>query len=466
MSARGTTASGSFLAGGRRLLRDRAKRLSLGAQEPGTARFRFWREQRAQLSSSLVGILALLAGVTGLAAVMDIATGTPSLAQTLSQGITSAGLGVSSALAFTFRRNLRGLLTVAVVATLLATIGWSIVVHASGGVTGRYGGFAVPMTFAVLMVSLPLTPPLPLPLTLVALVASALSAPGCPPLAYVLCIAGGGGGLVFARSRARRAIRAWHRMERLRGILARMQRNQERLVVVEKLEALRVLVGGMAHELNNALAVSLASTQHVVRVALADPAAAVKSARRAEGGLSRIRATIDRLKSFALASEGVLEAADVAAMLDFAVESAIGRSASAVMVDRDYRDDVGAVECHVAALAEALFQVVKNAVEAMPEGGTVRVSVRREGSEILLAVADEGQGIPADRLPRVFDPFFAREGVETFTGRVLPPLPGKSGLGLSTVYGIVTAMGGKVGIESEVGRGTEVTIRLPARRSG
>jgi len=274
-------------------------------------------------------------------------------------------------------------------------------------------------------------------------------------------------GYAVATTRRRRSLLSFRRVERLAGAVARIRRVQEQLVMVEKLEALRVLVGGMAHEINNALAISLASTDQVIKVAERnDPASVVKIAQRAQGGLVRIRATIDRLRRFAMAEESVLEPADVTAMLDFALESAIGRARSGVIVDRVYEEGLAPVECHVGALAEALFQVAKNAIESMPKGGTVRASARREGERVVLSVADEGNGIPQARLAKVFDPFYARDTVDTLTGgRLLPPLPGRSGLGLSAVYGLVASMGGKVDITSEVGKGTEVAISLPLRRS-
>lgn len=79
---------------------------------------------------------------------------------------------------------------------------------------------------------------------------------------------------------------------------------------------------------------------------------------------------------------------------------------------------------------------------------------------------EEGAGIPPARLAKVFDPFYARDTIDTLGGgRLLPPLPGKSSLGLSAVYGLIASMGGKVEIASEVGKGTVVSIIMPSRRA-
>ncbi len=447
-------------------LRERALRTYEHAALSGTPRQRFLREQRSRFASRLVPTLAMIAVGTGAAAVTDLFHDPPvSRWVSLTEGVTATTLAAIALASSLLRKSYRAVIALAAIGATVVAAGWGAALALTGGVESPYA-LALPLCITTIVVAVPLPPWLVPAVAAVGAASALVSTPGAPPSAYVVFVLLGVGGYFVARTRRKRALVTFRRAERMAAAVARMRRMQEQLVVVEKLEALRVLVGGMAHELNNALAISLASTEQVVKVAERDPAQVVKAANRAQGGLMRIRATIDRLRRFAMAEEQVLEPADVCAMLDFALESAIGRARSGVAIQRAYADDVGAVECHVAALAEALFQVAKNAIESMPKGGTVRASVQRKGDRVVLSVADEGKGIPPQRLARVFDPFYARESTDTtFTGgRILSGTSGHAGLGLSAVYGLVAAMGGKVEIASEVGRGTVVSIVLPARR--
>lgn len=448
-------------------LRARADRVIAGAALSGTPRSRFLREQRLRVHARLLPTLAMVGVATGAAAAADLLQ-SPTVPRvvTMAQGVTAmllAGLALACALA---RRNLGVLMGLAFAGVCVHIVGWAVVTAATGGMASSYA-LSVPLGLAVLVIAVPLLPWQEPVLAAVGAIAFGLAARGAPPSIFVLFFLLGVGGYAIAKARRRRALSSFRRVERLAAAVARVRRVQDQLVVVEKLEALRVLVGGMAHELNNALAVSIASTEQIVRVAESDPISAAKAAERAQRGLVRIRATIDRLKRFALAEEGVLEPADLCAMLDFALESAIGRAQSGVMIDRHYDDDLPPLDTHVAALAEALFQVARNAVESMPKGGTIRASVRRAGERIVLSVADEGQGIPPARLAKVFDPFYVREAIDATVsgGRVLAAMPGRAGLGLSAVYGLVSAMGGKVDLRSVVGEGTEVSLSLPLTRS-
>ena len=93
-----------------------------------------------------------------------------------------------------------------------------------------------------------------------------------------------------------------------------------------------------------------------------------------------------------------------------------------------------------------------NALQAMTEGGALTLATSHGRRWVELSVSDTGPGIPPDVLPRIFDPFFTTKDVDQGTG-----------LGLSVVHGIVAAHGGSIRVESKVGRGTRMRVRLPVR---
>ncbi len=111
--------------------------------------------------------------------------------------------------------------------------------------------------------------------------------------------------------------------------------------------------------------------------------------------------------------------------------------------------DVPAVQLDVDLFEKALLNLMLNAQDAMPDGGTLTVQVRPDGGMVLLAVIDTGVGVSAELLPRVFEPFFTTK-------------PGGHGLGLATARRIVLAHGGQIVCHSEPGCGTQFCITLPA----
>ena len=98
---------------------------------------------------------------------------------------------------------------------------------------------------------------------------------------------------------------------------------------------------------------------------------------------------------------------------------------------------------------EVVDNLLVNAVEAMPEGGSAKVTTRLDGAEIELAVEDTGIGMPSEGLERLFEPFFSTKGEQG------------TGLGMSIAYRIVNDHGGDIRAESEVGKGTRINVRLP-----
>jgi CheY-like chemotaxis protein len=119
------------------------------------------------------------------------------------------------------------------------------------------------------------------------------------------------------------------------------------------------------------------------------------------------------------------------------------------------------VEADEGQISQVLQNLIINADQAMPDGGVISVTVdclrqgdnssRDNGEHLRIRVADKGHGIPEEVLPRIFDPYFSTK-------------PQGSGLGLATTYSIVRHHGGSISVKSEVGKGTEFTILLPAAR--
>jgi signal transduction histidine kinase len=439
-------------------LRDRADRASEQAVgRRARPRRRFLHTQRSRYAARLLPSLGLVAALTGMLAILDLGgygagSPRPAILSFALAAVVVSGCALGAVIA---RKSYPALLAITLVSAFATLLGWSLAVRASGGTASPHI-MVIPMLLIGFVAFLPLPAVLAAVIGVFAYGALLLAAPGVSLAGHVLILALAGAGFYVARLRHKASLATFLRIERLSAAVSRMRRVQEQLVVVEKLEALRVLVGGMAHELNNALAVSVASNQQALKEAERVSPNAAAALRRSEGGLTRIRRTVDRLRRFAMAAEGTLEPADVGAMLDFALESAIGRARSGVIIERVYDPGVGPIECHVAALAEALFQIARNAVEAMPGGGTIQAIVRNEGDRVVLAVADEGRGIPPSELAKVFDPFYSRGQGKS----------GRSGMGLSAVYGLVSALGGSVEIHSAVGKGTEVAIRMPRKKSG
>jgi signal transduction histidine kinase len=122
-------------------------------------------------------------------------------------------------------------------------------------------------------------------------------------------------------------------------------------------------------------------------------------------------------------------------------------------VERVY-EDVAWVIGSRRELEQVLLNLIINAAQAIEGQGTVRVATTRCGDEVEISVGDTGCGIPAEVMDRIFDPFFTTKPVGEGTG-----------LGLSISYEIVRRHGGRLLVDSVVGRGTEVRVRLPAAGS-
>jgi PAS domain S-box-containing protein len=250
-----------------------------------------------------------------------------------------------------------------------------------------------------------------------------------------------------------------------RDAQAALQRAQEQLAYAQKMEALGQLTGGVAHDFNNLLMIVSGHARIIRKLLEKEPRGlqaveAIESATKRGETLTRQLLTFSRRQRLSPTSINLSQRIDtMRGMLANSLGGAI-RIATAIPFD------VWSVEVDVGELELALVNVAVNSRDAMPEGGTITISAENmqlargqgpgnlAGEFVALTIADTGSGIAEDILPRVFDPFFTTKRIDKGTG-----------LGLSQVYGFAHQSGGTVTVQSEVGKGTKVTIYLPRARA-
>jgi PAS domain S-box-containing protein len=224
----------------------------------------------------------------------------------------------------------------------------------------------------------------------------------------------------------------------------------------EKLTALGQLAGGIAHDFNNLLQAILGYAQ-LMKQSLRDSEFVARSLNVVEAAAVDGAETVRRIQQFArLRPDGPPVGVDVNQSVHDAVAMIRPRLEEKIARDNrplDLRLDLGTIETingRPAALTELMTNLLLNALDAMPDGGTLTVSTRGEpGRNVVLTVTDTGVGMPEAVRRRIFEPFFSTKG------------EGGSGLGLSMVYAIVRRHGGDIRVDSEPGRGAIFTLTFP-----
>lgn len=225
---------------------------------------------------------------------------------------------------------------------------------------------------------------------------------------------------------------------------------REQLLQAQKMEAIGLLAGGVAHDFNNLITVIGGYGAMLTRSS--DP-----EARRYAPDIMAVQergaAMVRQLLTFARRERVTPTVMDLSSCVLSAVPLLNRMVGQQVLLEVD-APEVCPVEADPGQMEQVLINLVVNARDAMPEGGRVWVSCRRRGDQVELRVRDEGEGMTPEVQARVFEPFYTTKGPDTGTG-----------LGLSTVHGIVRRANGEVTVESTLGRGSTFVVLVPRSRA-
>ena len=256
---------------------------------------------------------------------------------------------------------------------------------------------------------------------------------------------------------AERTAKLQHTTERLMAEMEQRKQVEEELFRGRKLESLGVLAGGIAHDFNNFLTI-ISGNIALARMYLepADPGSEVLE--QAAVACKRATSLASQLLTFGKGGAPVRRPVPIAGVVKDAVD--LARAGAQVTIDLAIAGDLWSAEIDIEQISQALHNILLNARQSMPQGGMIGVRAEnvvvdgdslplRSGRFVMLSVRDRGCGIPADVLPRIFDPYFTTK-------------QSGSGLGLATVHAIIAKHEGHITVQSMLGAGSTFSVYLPA----
>jgi PAS domain S-box-containing protein len=227
-------------------------------------------------------------------------------------------------------------------------------------------------------------------------------------------------------------------------------RLQQQLVTSEKLASIGLLSAGVAHEINTPLT-GISSYIQMLQKKLTDSHYA-QILEKIEGQTERVSRIVKNLLNFARnPADSAFHKVSIPDSLKEII-SLIEYKLKAMSIKLEmHLAPVKLIWAQGERLQQVFINIILNAIDAMPKGGTLRIQADQEGREVVVRIADTGTGIQPQHLPHIFDPFFTTKGIGKGTG-----------LGLSISYAIINEHEGHITVESEVGKGTCFTIFVPA----
>jgi len=230
-----------------------------------------------------------------------------------------------------------------------------------------------------------------------------------------------------------------------------LEKAQGRLLRSEKLAAVGQLAAGVAHEINNPLAVILGRAEFLAsELKNADPTM-IKSINAIERETERASLIVKKLLSFSRESKPKLEFIDTNQVLENALTLARNQLLiEGIKVNKELDSNLPKILADAQQIQQVFINIILNAFQAMPNGGELSVATYSKDNFVEIKFIDTGTGITKEHLSKIFDPFFSGQKEGT-------------GLGLSISHAIIQKHKGSIEVESEAGKGSTFTVKLPVK---
>lgn len=257
----------------------------------------------------------------------------------------------------------------------------------------------------------------------------------------------------------------------LQNALNELKTTQNHLLMKEKMAALGDLVAGVAHELNNPIgavnSITDVSNRCLDRIEIVlEQSQSIEEIRNNPDltktltilrdnikvtltAGNRIATIVKSLKNFARLDESNYKRVDLHEGLDSSLILLESELRGRIRVEKEY-GDLPMIACYPGQLNQVFINLLKNAIQAMGDNGVIKIRTCVEDGSVRIEIADNGHGIPTDRLAHIFDFEFEQEGERV-----------KLGYGLKSAFNIIQNHNGDIKIESEVGKGTTVSVNIP-----
>ena len=233
---------------------------------------------------------------------------------------------------------------------------------------------------------------------------------------------------------------------------------EQQMAATERLASLGTLAAGVAHEINNPLAIISESAGWMKQLLAKDELKGMYRRQDFAGALDKVEKSVERAKrithqllSFVRKSDSSFSRVDLTGLIDESLQFLEHETKKRnIKIVRKLQSVPDSVWSDPYRIRQALINLLTNAVHAVGEGGIITLALEDAADHAAITVSDNGPGIPRENLARIFEPFFSTKS------------PGEgTGLGLFVTRGVLEKLGGRITVDSEVGKGATFCIRLP-----